>query len=110
MLDGEHRLLHVLRVAGRDDDGAVDVRGERRALAEEPHRAQLTNPRGATLSGTVTHAATSGVATFSGLSLDKANTGYTLTAQASSLTAATSSSFDITPGAKSKPIGCCRQL
>src|SRR5439155_22942129 len=39
-----------------------------------------TNPGTGTLSGTKTVAAVAGVATFSGLSIDKAGTGYTLTA------------------------------
>src|SRR5205814_5751316 len=39
-----------------------------------------TNPSGGALSGTATHAASGGVATFAGLSIDKVGTGYTLTA------------------------------
>jgi hypothetical protein len=58
-----------------------------------------TNPGGGTLSGTLTVAASSGVATFSNLSIDKAGNGYTLTAASSGLTGATSSSFNITAGA-----------
>src|SRR5207247_5223685 len=42
--------------------------------------------RGATLSGTTTIAAANGVATFTGLSLDKTGTGYTLTTAAGGLT------------------------
>jgi hypothetical protein len=56
-----------------------------------------TNPSSGTLSGTKTVAAVNGVATFSDLSIDKAGTGYTLTAAASGLTGDTSSSFNITP-------------
>src|SRR5438034_4477132 len=37
-----------------------------------------TNPSTGTLSGTLTDTAVGGVATFSGLSLDKVGTGYTL--------------------------------
>jgi hypothetical protein len=57
-----------------------------------------TNPAGGTLSGngTVNAVAGTGVATFSNLSIDKAGTGYTLTATASGLTAATSNAFNIT--------------
>ena len=51
---------------------------------------------GGTLSGTVTLAATNGVATFSGLSINKAGTGYTLTAASTGLTGATSSAFNVT--------------
>ena len=57
----------------------------------------LNNAGGGTLSGTKTVNAVSGVATFSGLSLDKVGVGYTLQATATSLTSATSSAFNITP-------------
>jgi len=58
-----------------------------------------TNPGGGTLSGTVTVAATAGVATFSTLSIDKAGTGYTLVSSASGPTGGPSSAFDITAAA-----------
>ncbi len=58
-----------------------------------------TNPGSATLSGTATANAVAGVATFSTLSLDRAGTGYDLTASSGALTGATSSAFDITPAA-----------
>ncbi len=61
-----------------------------------------TNPGGGTLSGTKTVAAVSGVATFSGLSIDKVGAGYTLAAAATGLTGATSSAFNITPGTAAK--------
>ena len=54
-----------------------------------------TNPGGGTLSGTKTVAAVNGVATFSTLSIDKAGTGYTLTAASSGLAGATSGTFNI---------------
>src|SRR6202011_6170305 len=54
-----------------------------------------TNPSGGTLSGTLTRAAVSGVATFGNLSIDKPGIGYTLTAASTGLTGATSSTFDI---------------
>jgi hypothetical protein len=54
-----------------------------------------TNPGGGTLSGTKTMSATNGVATFSGLSINNAGTGYTLTATSSGLTTATSGTFNI---------------
>jgi hypothetical protein len=60
-----------------------------------------TNAGGGTLSGTLTVAAVSGVATFSTLSINKSGAGYTLTASDGSLTGATSSSFTISPGAAS---------
>ena len=55
-----------------------------------------TGKAGAALRGTTTVAALAGVASFSGLSVDSAGTGYTLTATASGTSAATSSSFAVT--------------
>src|SRR6266581_4596736 len=60
------------------------------------------NPSSGTLSGTATIAAVAGVATFGDLSLDRAGTGYTLTAAASGLTAAASGAFDISPAAANR--------
>ena len=60
------------------------------------------NPGSGSLSGTLTVAAVNGVATFSGLSIDKIGTGYTLTANASGLTGATSNTFNITLGTASQ--------
>ncbi len=60
-----------------------------------------TNPSpgtSGTLSGTATLAASRGVAAFSGLSINKSGTGYTLTASSTGLTVATSSEFNITAG------------
>jgi len=54
------------------------------------------NPGGGTLSGGAPVNAVNGVATFPGLSIDKAGTGYTLRATASGLTTGTSGAFDIT--------------
>ncbi|HET7250496.1 MAG TPA: invasin domain 3-containing protein, partial [Gemmatimonadales bacterium] len=63
----------------------------------------LDNPNGGSLSGTTTVAATSGVATFSSVSIDKAGTGYTLQASSSpALTSAISADFDIAPAAASR--------
>ena len=56
------------------------------------------NPGSGTLSGTTTVSAVNGVAIFSTLSIDKAGSGYTLTAASSGLTDATSPSFDILTG------------
>src|SRR5205809_674705 len=56
-----------------------------------------SNPGGSALSGTTPVAAVSGVATFF-VSLNKAGTGYTLTASASGFTLVTSTPFDIIPG------------
>src|SRR3989449_244507 len=57
-----------------------------------------TNPGGATLSGTTSVSAASGVASFPTLTLDKTGTSYSLTATAVGLNTATSSGFNITPG------------
>src|SRR5206468_4841203 len=57
-----------------------------------------TNTSGGTLSGTATHAAVGGVATFAGLSIDKVGTGYTLTASATGPATGTSTAFNITAG------------
>src|SRR5205823_1731636 len=56
------------------------------------------NPGGGTLSGTAAVAAAGGVATFPGLSINKAGVGYTLTASATGVTGTTSAAFSITPG------------
>ncbi|MDA1216485.1 MAG: hypothetical protein O2812_06390, partial [Chloroflexi bacterium] len=60
-----------------------------------------TGTGGAVLTGTATVAAVAGVATFAGLSIDLAGTGYTLTATSGTLTAAISIPFNVvvTPGA-----------
>lgn len=54
---------------------------------------------GANLAGTLTVQAVNGVATFTGLSVDKAGTGYTLHATDASLTPADSNAFAIVAGA-----------
>jgi VCBS repeat-containing protein len=61
-----------------------------------------SNPAAGTLSGTTTVSAVNGVATFAGLSIDRSGNGYTLTASGSGLTAVTSPSFDIVPGAANR--------
>ena len=58
-----------------------------------------TGSGGAVLSGTKTVAAVAGIATFSTLNIDKAGTGYTLSATASGLSGAISDPFDIAVGA-----------
>src|SRR5207247_137635 len=55
-----------------------------------------TNPGSGTLAGTTTVAAVNGVATFANVSINSPGTGYTLTASATTLTGASSSSFNIT--------------
>lgn len=57
------------------------------------------NAGGGTLSGTATVAAVGGVATFTGMSIDKVGSGYTLSATVSGLAPVSSAAFDIMPGA-----------
>src|SRR5437016_1869813 len=54
-----------------------------------------TNPGSGTLAGTTTVAAVNGVATFANVSINSPGTGYTLTASATTLAGASSSSFNI---------------
>ena len=61
--------------------------------------ALYNNPGGATLAGTLTMTAHSGVATFSGLTLNKAAGGYTLLVSGSGETGATTSAFSVTAAA-----------
>ena len=64
----------------------------------------LADPSSGTLSGTTTVAAVSGVATFAGLSINKAGSGYTLQATTVGLSPAVTTAFAITPGSASKLI------
>lgn len=57
------------------------------------------NPGSGTLSGTTPQTASSGVATFNDLSINKSANGYTLSTTSGGLTGDTSSSFNITPAA-----------
>ena len=57
------------------------------------------NPGTAALTGTLSHNAVAGVATFNDLQLDQPGIGYTLTAAASGLTGATSATFDMVAAA-----------
>ncbi len=66
-----------------------------------------SNPTSATLIGGAAQTASGGVATFSGLSVDKAGTGFTLTASSSpSLTGTTSTAFDISLRSTSTSVSC----
>ncbi len=53
------------------------------------------NPGGATLGGTLTATAQTGVTTFSGLTLNNGGIGYTLHLSSSGLTTATTNAFDV---------------
>jgi virginiamycin B lyase len=58
-----------------------------------------SNPGGATLGGTLTATAVNGVATFSGLTLTKASSGYTLVTSAGLFGGGATASFAVTPAA-----------
>jgi streptogramin lyase len=61
-----------------------------------------SNPGGAALGGTMTVTASSGVATFPGLTLDKAASGYTLIVSGIGVTYTTSNTVTVTPAAATK--------
>jgi hypothetical protein len=61
--------------------------------------ALANNPGGATLGGTLTVTASAGVATFSGLTLNKAASGYTLYVYASGVNGTVSGAMTVTPAA-----------
>ena len=60
--------------------------------------ALASNPGSSTLAGTLTATAVAGVATFSGLTLNKAAGGYTLVTSTSGLASATTGSISVVPG------------
>jgi hypothetical protein len=71
-----------------------DANGMVVATATDPVTLAIANnPVGGALAGTVTVNAVNGIASFSGLSIDKAGAGYTLIATSGTLTSATSASF-----------------
>jgi outer membrane protein assembly factor BamB len=91
-------ITPAVRVAVEDANGNIETSDN----ATQVSLAIGTNPAGGTLSGGSAVTVASGVATFSGLSIDKAGTGYTLTASSTpSYTGATSAAFNITSGAAS---------
>ncbi|MBI5835027.1 MAG: C10 family peptidase [Armatimonadetes bacterium] len=61
------------------------------------------NPGGATLAGTLTHGAVSGVATFDDLSIATAGMGYVLQASATGRSSAFSNAFSVLPAAVPAP-------
>ena len=73
-----------------------DVLGNRAIAATDAIAIAIgTNPSAGTLSGTKIVNAVNGIASFSGLSIDKNGTDYTLTATAGSLLAANSAAFNV---------------
>jgi len=86
-------ITPAVTVAVEDASGNVETSDN----ATQVSLAIGTNPAGGTLSGGSAVTVASGIATFSGLSIDTAGTGYTLTASSTpSYTAATSPAFNIT--------------
>ena len=61
-----------------------------------------TNPSSGSLSGTLTATTVNGIATFSNVSINKSGTAYTLTAAATGVSSATSSTFNINPSTATK--------
>jgi hypothetical protein len=59
--------------------------------------ALASNPGGATLGGTLSVTASSGVATFSGLTMDQLGSGYSLAVASDGLTGTTTEPFDVIP-------------
>jgi outer membrane protein assembly factor BamB len=91
-------ITPAVTVAVEDANGNVETSDN----ATQVSLAIGTNPASGTLSGGSAVTVASGVATFSGLSIDKAGTGYTLTASSTpSYTGATSAAFNITSGTAS---------
>ena len=85
-------LAPPIQVSVQDASGnLVPTASQTVALALAP----VSN--GAVLGGTASAAAASGVAVFSDLTVSRAGNGYTLTASAPGLTAATSAPFDVQP-------------
>jgi hypothetical protein len=80
-----------LVVSAEDGSGRVDP-----TFTGSVTLALASNPGGATLGGTLTVAAVNGVATFSGLTLDKASNGYVIQTSAGGLTEATTNPINVT--------------
>ena len=96
-----HRLALGQRGSGASFTARVavqDAGGNLVTSASPQVTLSLANAAGATLGGTTTVTAVNGVATFTGLSVDKAGTGYTLQAAAAGLTPATSPAFGVDAG------------
>ena len=86
-----------LTVTVEDRSGAVDA-----SFSGTVTLTLATNPSGATLGGTLSVPVRSGVAAFTGLTLDNVGTGYTLQVSSSGLTSLTTSAFNVTPAAASQ--------
>ncbi|MFI5456840.1 MAG: hypothetical protein ACHRXM_15455 [Isosphaerales bacterium] len=86
-----------LTVQAEDSSGKLDS-----AFNGTVTVALANNPGGATLGGTLSVTASSGTATFSGLTLNTAAAGYTLQVSSSGVTAATTTAITVTPAAASQ--------
>ncbi len=86
-----------LRVEFRDAAGSIVT-----SATGSISVAVTTNPGAATLAGSTTVNAVAGVATFPGLSITKAASGYQLTASSAGLTSLPSSPFGVTPAAAAR--------
>lgn len=64
--------------------------------------ALTTNPGSGTLAGTLTQSAVNGVATFGGLSIDKAAIGYEITASAGGLASVSTNAFNVSAAVAAK--------
>jgi len=87
-------LNPALQVEVRDSSGHL-VSGSRAAIT----LAFGVNPHGATLHGSTIVNAVGGVATFSGLTVERADSGYTLVAHATAINQGTSAAFNVGPTA-----------
>ncbi len=77
----------------------VDVFGNRTASTQAVNLGFAANPGGGTLLGSSWQSSVGGLATFSGLSIDRVGSGYALSASATGLGEVTLGTFDVTPGA-----------
>src|SRR4029077_20677193 len=88
-------MTPAVRVAVEDANGNVETSDN----ATKVSLAIATNPAGGTLSGGAAVTVAAGIATFPGLSIDKAGAGYTLAASSTpSYTGATSTAFNVVAG------------
>jgi len=85
-------LNPAVQVEIRDSSGNV-VSGSRVAVT----LAFGVNPHGGVLHGSTTVNAVGGVATFSGITVERADSGYTLTAHATAINQGTSATFNVGP-------------
>ena len=83
-----------LQAANEDAYGNVET-----SATNTVNLALANNPTGAKLGGTVSMKAKKGLATFSGLTINKVGSGYTIQASSGSVTAATTTAINVTKAA-----------